>query len=60
MTLGQEVVEYLLEDKFKILGFTLNRERKTQDGLEEMMQIANKAWCRDVKNYRSKDVPWRV
>ena len=24
------------------------------------MQNANKAWWRDVKIYRSKDVPWRV
>ena len=24
------------------------------------MQNANKSWWRDVKMYRSKDVPWRV
>ena len=29
-------------------------------GLEERMQSANKAWWRDVKFYRSKDVPWRI
>ena len=27
-----------------------------QDSLEERMQRANKAWWRDAKNYRSKDV----
>ena len=42
----------------KILVYTLNQARKTQDGLENM-QNANKAWWRDVKIYRSKDVPWK-
>ena len=35
------------EELFKILGCTMNR------------QAANKAWWRDAKIYRSKDVSWR-
>ena len=42
------------EDKFKILGFTMNRQGKTHKCLEERMQSANKAWWRDGKIYRSK------
>ena len=49
-----------LEEHFKILGFSLNRQQKTKDCLEERMQNANKAWCRDKKIYRSRDVPWRA
>ena len=49
-----------VEEKFKILGFTMNRQGKTHECLEERMQSANKAWWRDGKIYRSKDVPWRV
>ena len=48
------------EEKFKILGHIFNQAGRTQDSLEERMQSANKAWWRDVKIYRSKDVPWRV
>ena len=36
----------LFEDLFQ--GFTSNRQVKTQDGLEERMQNANKAWWRDA------------
>ena len=50
----------LFEEHFQILGFSSNRAGRTQDCLEEQMQNANKAWWRDVKVYRSKDVPWRV
>ena len=53
-------VDSLLKEKFKILGFTMNRQGKTHECLEERMQSANKAWWRDGKIYRSKDVPWRV
>ena len=33
---------------------------KTQDGVEERMESANKAWWRDAKIYKNKDVPWRT
>ena len=45
---------------FKILGFFMNSQGKTKDFLEERMHIANKAWWRDVKIHRSKDVSWKV
>ena len=48
------------EDNFKVLGFTLNRQGKTQDSLEERIENANEAWWRDATFYRSKDIPWRV
>ena len=51
----QEVIPF--EDK---LRFTMNRQVKTQDCLEERMQNVNKVWWRDLRIYRSKDVPWRV
>ena len=41
----------------KILGRTVNRRRKTQDCLGERMQSANTAWWKDVRIYRSQDVP---
>ena len=44
------------EKKFKILGYTSNQAGRTQDSLEERMHRSNKAWWRDVKIYRSKDV----
>ena len=46
--------------KFKILGHCFHCEGKMQDCVEERMQCANKARWRNVKIYRSKDVPWRV
>ena len=46
-------------EKFKILGCTINQAGRMQDSLDEKMQNANKVWWRDVKIYRSKDVPWR-
>ena len=51
---------FLFEDEFKILGCSMNRQGKTHEGLAERMQSVNKAWWKDVKIYRSKDVPWRV
>ena len=48
------------EKKFKILGHTFDQARRTQDSLEERMQSENTAWWRDVKSYRSNDVPWRI
>ena len=50
----------LFEKSFKILGYSCDQAGKTQDCLEERMQNANKAWWRDAKIYRGKDVPWRV
>ena len=51
---------HLFLEKFKILGRSMNRQGKAHEGVEERMQSANKAWWKDVKIYRSKDVPWRV
>ena len=51
---------FLFEEHFKILGCTMNRQRKTHECQEERMQCANKAWRKEVKIYRSKDVPCRV
>ena len=48
------------EKSYKILGYTFNQARRMQDSLDETMWSANKACWRDVKFYRSKDVPWRV
>ena len=48
------------EKKFKILGYTFNQARRMQDSLDESMWSANKACWRDVKFYRSIDVPWRI
>ena len=39
------------EKKLEILEYTFNQARR--------LQSANKAWWRDVKIHRSKDVPWR-
>ena len=36
----------LFEEMFCILGFTMNRQGKTQDCLDETMQNANKSWWR--------------
>ena len=44
--------------EFKIFGCAMNRQGKT-DGCERI-RSANKAWWRDVKIHRNKDVPWRV
>ena len=43
------------EKKFKILGYTFNQARRTQDNLEKRMQSANKAWwqrCEDLQKQR--------
>ena len=47
------------EDEFRILGCMMSRQEKTCDAVEERMQSANKASWKDIKIYRSKDVPWR-
>ena len=48
------------EKKFKILGYTFNQAGRMQDSLDERMQSASTAWWRNVKIYRSNDVPQRV
>ena len=37
----------------------MNRQEKTCDAVEERMQPANKAFWRDIKIYKSKEVPRR-
>ena len=59
-TPSRDVVDSLFEQKPNILGCTSNWQGKADEGIEERMQSANKAWWKDVKTYRSKDVPWRV
>ena len=49
-----------LEKKFMMLGCAMNRQGKAHEGIQAIMQSANKAWWTGVKIYRSKDVPWRV
>ena len=48
------------EENFQILGCVMNRQRKTLYAIEERMQSANKAFWKDIKIHRNKDVPWRV
>ena len=38
----------------------MNRQGKSNDTIEEIMQCANKAFWRDILMYKSKDVPWKV
>ena len=47
------------DKSFKILGYIFKPAGKIQDSLDGRMQSANKACWRDVKIYKSKDVPWR-
>ena len=43
----------------KVSRFLVTQVGRTQDCLEERMRNADKAWWRNVKIYRSEDVPWR-
>ena len=52
--------KFPFEDDFRIFGCMMNRQGKTCDTVEERMQSANKALCKDIKIYESKDVPWRI
>ena len=52
--------KFSFEDEFKILGCVLNRPGKTCNAVEERMQSANKAFKKDIKISKSKDVLWRV
>ena len=47
----QDVTDFLFEEKFKILGCTMNRQGKTHECLEERMQSANKK-CEDLQKQR--------
>ena len=38
----------------------MNRQGKTCAAVEERMQLANRAFGKDIKIYKSKDVPWRI
>ena len=60
MILGTSTACYKFpfEDEIKILFF-LNRQGKTCDAVEEKMQPANKAFWKDIKIHKSKDVSWR-
>ena len=51
--------KFTREENFKILGSVMNRQGKTLDAIEERMQSANKAFWKDIKIHRNKDVPWR-
>ena len=48
------------EEKFQILGCTMNRQGKTHDAIEERMQFANRAYWKDFLVYKSKDIPWMI
>ena len=48
-----------LEEEFKILGCMMNRQGKTCDAVEEIMPEGNKAFWKDIKIFKSKDVLWR-
>ena len=52
--------KFPFEERFKILGYALNRRGKTHDAIEERMSSANKAFCKDILIYESKDVPWKM
>ena len=46
--------------KFKVLGCAMNRQKKTYDAVEELMQSANKNFWEDIFIYKSKDVSWKI
>ena len=49
--------KFPFEDELKILGCMMNRQRKRCDAVGERIQSANKAFWKDIKIYRSKDIP---
>ena len=51
--------KFPFEEEFKILGCMMNRQGKTCDAVEEIMPEANKAFWKDIKIFKSKDVLWR-
>ena len=48
--------KFPFEEDFKILGCMMNRQGKTCGAVEERMQSANRAFWKDTKFPRSKDV----
>ena len=52
--------KFPFEDEFRILGCKMNRQGKTCDAVKERMQSANRAFWKDIKIHKSKDVPWRI
>ena len=48
------------EEKFRILGYAMNRQGKSDDAIEERMQSANKAFWKYILISKSKNVPWTV
>ena len=43
-----------------ILGCLISRPGKTCDAVEERIQLANKAFWKDIMIFKSKDVPRRI
>ena len=52
--------KFPFEEKFRILGYAMIRQGKSDDAIEERMQSANKAFWKDILISKSKDVPWKV
>ena len=48
------------EGEFRILRCMMNRQGETCDAVEERVQSAKKAFWKDIKIHKSKDVPWRI
>ena len=54
------MTRFLFEKSLNISEYIFKPAAKSQESLEERMQKANKAWLRDARIYRCKDVPWRT
>ena len=52
--------KFPFEEKFRILGYAMNQQGKSNDAIGERMQSANKAFWKDILISKSKDVPWKV
>ena len=50
--------KFPFEEKFRILGYAMIRQGKSDDAIEERMQSANKAFWKDILISKRKDVPW--
>ena len=46
--------KFSFEEKFKNLGFAMNRQGKSHDAFEERMQSANKAFWKDILKTEAK------
>ena len=51
---------FSFEEKIKILGYALNRQEKALDAIEEIMQVANKVFWKNILIFKSKDVSWKI